>query len=143
MVEKGSGKIVFMSSQSGILASPNAGAYEATKHAIEAIAHTLQLELQGFGVKVATINPGAFKTGFNDRAADELWKWYDEENNFARKEDIKKSEEGLKNQFDPEDMITKMVEIIPADNHKFRTVYPAETEKQMKQEEQKWWEMDI
>ena len=41
MVEKGSGKIVFMSSISGILASPYNGAYAATKHAIEAIAHTL------------------------------------------------------------------------------------------------------
>lgn len=86
MVEKGSGKIVFMSSISGILASPYNGAYAATKHAIEAIAHTLELELQGFGVKVATINPGAFKTGFNDRAAEELWKWYDEEKNFTKKE---------------------------------------------------------
>ena len=143
MVEKGSGKIVFMSSISGILASPYNGPYAATKHAIEAIAHTLQLELQGFGVKVATINPGAFKTGFNDRAAEELWKWYDEEKNFTRKEDIKKAEEGLKNQFDPEDIIAKMVEIIPADHHKFRTAYPQQSEKQMKQEEQKWWEMDI
>ncbi|WP_338001038.1 hypothetical protein [Neobacillus terrae] len=40
-------------------------------------------------------------------------------------------------------MIAKMVEIIPADHHKFRTAYPQQTEKQMKQEEQKWWEMDI
>ena len=143
MVEKGSGKIVFMSSISGISVSPYNGPYAATKHAIEAIAHTLKLELQGFGIKVATITPGAFKTGFNDRAAEELWKWYDEEKNFTRKEDIKKAEEGLQNQFDPEDLIAKMVEIIPADHHKFRTAYPQQTEKQMKQEEQKWWEMDI
>ncbi|WP_338001037.1 SDR family NAD(P)-dependent oxidoreductase [Neobacillus terrae] len=51
LVEKGSGKIFFMSSLSGTLASPYGGPYAATKHAIEAIAHTLQLELQGFGVK--------------------------------------------------------------------------------------------
>ena len=143
MVEKGSGKIIFMSSISGILASPYNGPYAASKHAIEAIAHTMQLELQGFGVKVATINPDAFKTGFNDRAAEEVWKWYDDKKNFTRIEDIKKAEEGLKNQFDPEDLIAKMVEIIPADHHKFRTVYPQQTEKKMKQEEQKWWGMDI
>lgn len=143
MVEKGSGKIIFMSSISGILAAPYNGAYAATKHAIEAIAHTLKLELQGFGVKVATINPDTFKTGFNDRAAEELWKWYDEEKNFTKKKDIIKAEEGLKNQFDPEDIIAKMVEIIPSDHHKFRTAYPQQTEKQMKQEEQKWWDMDI
>lgn len=143
MVEKGSGKIVIMSSRSGVIASPTSGPYEATKHAIEAIARTLQLELKGYGVKVATINPGSFKTGFNDRSAEELWKWYDEEENFTKKEDIKKAEEGLKNQFDPKDMIAKMVEIIPADHHKFRTVYPQQTEKEMKQEEQKWWDVEI
>jgi short-subunit dehydrogenase len=38
MVQKGSGKIVFMSSISGILAPPYGGPYAATKHAIEAIA---------------------------------------------------------------------------------------------------------
>lgn len=120
MVEKGSGKIVFMSSRSGIIASPYSDPYEATKHAIEAIAHVLQQELKGFGVKVATINPGSFQTGFNDRAADELWKWYDEEKNFTKKEDIKKAEEGLKDQ---------------TDHHKFRTVYPQQTVNEMKQEE--------
>ena len=81
--------------------------YVATKHAIEAIAHTLQLELQGFGVKVATITLVLSKTGFNDRAAEELWKWYDEEKKFTKKEEIKKAEEGLKNQFDPEDLDRK------------------------------------
>ncbi|MDO7485995.1 hypothetical protein Q5O89_09355 [Peribacillus frigoritolerans] len=37
---------------------------------------------------------------------------------------MKKQEKGLKNQFDPEDMIEKMIDIIPADHHKFRTVHP-------------------
>ena len=85
MVERGSGKIVFMSSESGIIATPYGGPYAATKHAIEAIARTMKLELEGFGVKVASINPGSFKTGFNDRAAEELWKWYDEEKKFTKK----------------------------------------------------------
>ncbi|GGP16101.1 SDR family oxidoreductase [Oceanobacillus neutriphilus] len=143
LVKKGSGKIVIMSSRSGIVATPYSGPYEATKHAIEAIAHVLQQELKGFGVQVATINPGSFHTGFNDRAADELWKWYDEEKNFTKKEDIKKEEEGLKDQFDPEGMIAKMVEVIPADHHKFRTVYPQQTVNEMKQEEKKWWDLDI
>ncbi len=142
-VEKGRGKIVFMSSMAGISATPYVGPYTATKHAIEGIAQTLQSELKEFGVQVATINPGAFKTGFNDRSAEEKWKWFDEENNFTRKEDMIKQEEALKNQFDPEDMIQKMIEIIPADSHKFRTVFPEETEKQLKKTEQERWEMEI
>ncbi|TLS36003.1 SDR family oxidoreductase [Pseudalkalibacillus caeni] len=142
-VEKGIGKIVFMSSMAGISATPYVGPYTATKHAIEGIAQTMRNELEKLGVQVATINPGAFETGFNKRSAEEMWKWFDEEKNFTPKEDIEKQHEKLKNQFDPEDMIQKMVEIIPADHHKFRTVYPEETEEQLKKTQQKRWEMEI
>jgi short-subunit dehydrogenase len=143
LVKKGSGKIVFISSMAGISATPYVGPYTATKHAIEGIAQTLKKELKEFGVKVATINPGAFETGFNKRSAEEKWKWFDEQKNFTRKEDMEKQEEALKNQFDPEDMIKKMIEIIPADHHKFRTVYPEETEKQLKKTEKERWNMEI
>lgn len=143
LVEKGSGKIVFMSSMAGISATPYVGPYTATKHAIEGIAQTMKAELKEFGVQVATINPGAYNTGFNDRAAEEKWKWFDEFKHFTRKEDMKKQEEGLANQFDPEDMIQKMIEIIPADHHKFRTVYPEETENQLKKTEKERWGMEI
>ncbi len=143
LVKKGSGKLVFMSSMAGISATPYVGPYTATKHAIEGIAQTMKSELEDFGVKVATINPGAFETGFNKRSGEEIWKWFDDEKNFTRKEDILKQQEGLKDQFDPEDMIRKMIEIIPAEHHKFRTVYPEETEKQLKETQKVRWEMDI
>ena len=139
LVKKRKGKIVFLSSMAGIMTTPFAGPYAATKHAIEAIALTLKDELQEFGVQVATINPGSFDTGFNDRAVEEKYKWFDEEKNFTNKEDMKKMEEGLKNQLDPRDMIEKMVEIIPAEHHKYRTVYPEQTEQQMKEAELKKW----
>jgi hypothetical protein len=56
---------------------------------------------------------------------------------------MKKQEKGLKNQFDPEDMIEKMIEIIPADHHKFRTVHPEKTEKLMKETEKERWDMEV
>ncbi|MTH54267.1 SDR family oxidoreductase [Bacillus mangrovi] len=143
MVKKGSGKIIFMSSMAGISATPYVGPYTATKHAVEGIAQTMQAELKDFGVQVATINPGAYDTGFNDRSAEEKWKWFDEEKHFTKKEDMLKQSEGLKDQFDPQDMIEKMIEIIPADHHKFRTVHPEETEKQLKETEQERWTMEI
>ncbi|AZB41534.1 SDR family oxidoreductase [Bacillus sp. FJAT-42376] len=143
MVKRGSGKIIFMSSMAGISATPYVGPYTATKHAIEGIAQTMQSELKEFGVQVATINPGAYDTGFNDRSAEEKWKWFDEEKHFTKKEDMLEQAEGLKDQFDPQDMIEKMIEIIPADHHKFRTVHPEETEKQLKETEQEWWGMEI
>ncbi|WP_406687654.1 SDR family oxidoreductase, partial [Rossellomorea vietnamensis] len=110
LVKKGSGKIVFLSSMAGISATPYVGPYTATKHAIEGIAQTLKSELEEFGVKVATINPGAFETGFNKRSGEEIWKWFDDEKNFTRKEDILEQQKGLEDQFDPEDMIQKMIE---------------------------------
>ncbi|MBS2967629.1 SDR family oxidoreductase [Metabacillus sp. KIGAM252] len=143
MVERGSGKIIFMSSMAGISATPYVGPYTATKHAIEGIAQTMQAELVDFGVQVATINPGAYDTGFNDRSAEEKWKWFDEKEHFTKKEDMLQQAEGLKNQFDPQDMIEKMIEIIPADHHKFRTVHPEETEKQLEETEQERWKMEI
>lgn len=142
LVKKGTGKIVFMSSMAGISATPYVGPYTATKHAIEGIAQTMKSELAEFGVKVATINPGPYATGFNKRAAEEKWKWFEEEKHFTRKEDMKEQEAQLK-EFDPQDMIDVMVEIIPADHHKFRTVHPEETEKQLKETERERWGMEI
>lgn len=142
-VRKGRGKIVFMSSMAGISATPYVGPYTATKHAIEGIAQTLKAEMEEFGVQVATINPGAYATGFNDRSAEEKWKWFDSDIYFTKKEAMKKQEKALNDQFDPEDMIQKMIEIIPADHHKFRTVHPQETEEQLKKTEKERWEMEI
>jgi NAD(P)-dependent dehydrogenase (short-subunit alcohol dehydrogenase family) len=39
----------------------------ASKHAVEAIAETMAYELQEYNIEVATVNPGPFLTGFNDR----------------------------------------------------------------------------
>lgn len=142
-VEKGKGKIIFMSSMAGIMSTPYVGPYTATKHAIEAIAKTMKKELESFGVQVATINPGAFATGFNDRSAEAKWKWYDEKIHFTKKEDMEKADQALENQFDPQDMIDKMVEVIPQDHHKFRTAFPPETEQQMKEEEAMMWDLEI
>ncbi|MBP3950778.1 SDR family oxidoreductase [Bacillus suaedae] len=142
-MKKGHGKIVFMSSIAGIMASPYSGLYAASKHALEAIAKTMQKEMEPFGVQVATINPGPFATGFNDRAVEAKWNWYNEDIHYTPKEEMKEADKSVKNQFDPKKMITKMIEIIPEDSHQFRTVFPKETEQQMKKEEAEYWEKKI
>ncbi|MCE2563688.1 SDR family oxidoreductase [Komagataeibacter sp. FNDCF1] len=75
MAARRAGRIVFMSSCAGLTSDPFTGAYSASKHAIEAIAEALGKELQEFGVAVATINPGPFLTGFNDRIFDSWKSW--------------------------------------------------------------------
>ncbi|WP_444683884.1 SDR family oxidoreductase [Alkalicoccus luteus] len=138
-VEKQQGKIIFLSSIVGIVPMPYLGAYGSSKHAIESIAKTMRAELKEFGVQVATINPGPFETGFNDRMFEERKKWYDPDTHFTKEESINEAAEILDEQYDPEDMIRKMVEVIADDSHLFRTAYPEEVEEQMKESEQEAW----
>jgi len=78
MVKRGKGRIVWVSSREGLNTNPFTGIYSTSKHAVEASAETMSLELQEFGIEVATVNPGPFLTGFNDRGF-ETWKsWEDD-----------------------------------------------------------------
>lgn len=124
MVARRSGKVVWTSSMGGILVVPFVGAYCATKHAIEAIAGSMKAELEPFGVKVATVNPGVFGTGFNDTGAESYMQWYDADSAVVPMPDFGDS---LMNQADPKEMIDAMVEIIPADTHLYRTMRPLAT----------------
>ena len=78
VTERGHGRVVWVSSREGINVNPFTGLYSASKHAIEAIAQTMAIELQKFGIEVATMNPGPFLTGFNDRGFDTPRSWLDD-----------------------------------------------------------------
>jgi NAD(P)-dependent dehydrogenase (short-subunit alcohol dehydrogenase family) len=56
------GRIVFIGSIAGRSALPFLGAYAASKHALEAVADTLRLELAGFGIHVSIVGPGTIRT---------------------------------------------------------------------------------
>lgn len=62
--EQGSGHIVSVSSVAGVVAHPIAGAYHMSKWAVEALHEALAKEIEGFGVKVTLIEPGAYATDF-------------------------------------------------------------------------------
>ena len=78
MAKRGEGRIVWVSSREGLNVNPFTGLYAASKHALEAIAESMKDELQEFGVEVATINPGPFLTGFNDRIFQTWESWADD-----------------------------------------------------------------
>jgi short-subunit dehydrogenase len=123
MVEKGKGKVIFLSSVAGLTTSGFLGPYNASKHALEAIAQCLREELKPIGVTVATIKPEPFDTGFNDRMYDTYKQWFDEDLHYTSIKEIEKAAELMaKNQFDPQKMIDKMVELIPLEEHNFRTI---------------------
>jgi NAD(P)-dependent dehydrogenase (short-subunit alcohol dehydrogenase family) len=69
MRERGSGAIVQMSSMGGRFTFPGAGAYSATKFALEGWSEALAKEVDQFGIRVLIVEPGAFRTSFNGSGA--------------------------------------------------------------------------
>lgn len=62
------GRIVNISSVGGRLVAPFAGAYQASKHALEAVSDALRRELMIYGIDVVVIEPGAVVTPIWDKA---------------------------------------------------------------------------
>jgi len=132
MVKRGKGRIVWVSSREGLNVNPFTGIYSASKHAVEAIAQTMSLELQEFGIEVATINPGPFLTGFNDRGFETWRSWVDEAS--ERLYDYSKLA-FPRAQFDPEPVYATMTAVAAGEINTFRNLEPksmiAETKSNM------------
>ncbi|MEO6697797.1 MAG: SDR family oxidoreductase [Paraperlucidibaca sp.] len=69
MAAQGRGLIVNIGSVSGVLTTPFAGAYCATKAAVHALSDALRLELAPLGIRVMTVQPGAIASSFGDTAS--------------------------------------------------------------------------
>ncbi|MDZ7747013.1 MAG: SDR family NAD(P)-dependent oxidoreductase [Halobacteriales archaeon] len=68
----GEGTIINVSSVAGRVAPPGAGAYAASKFALEGYSDTLRNEVSGLGIDVALVEPGPVETPFRSRAEREL-----------------------------------------------------------------------
>ncbi|XP_028717430.1 retinol dehydrogenase 16-like [Peromyscus leucopus] len=62
LVRKARGRVVNVSSILGRVCFPSSVAYSISKHGVEAFSDSIRRELSYFGVKVAIIEPGFFKT---------------------------------------------------------------------------------
>lgn len=58
MVERQRGDIVFVSSDVAVRARPFMGGYSATKSGLEGLVESLQMELEGSGVRASVVRPG-------------------------------------------------------------------------------------
>lgn len=56
------GRIVFISSVSGLITTPGTGAYCASKYALESLADALRMELRPWGIAVSLVEPGPIRT---------------------------------------------------------------------------------
>lgn len=142
-----SAKIVFTSSMGGLFTPAGFGTYVATKHALESMAEALAQELQPFGIRVQTINPGAYLTGYNETMADTPFRWLDDSKNFTKRADLRATFDSLlgtpQGRLDPDEMVARMVEVVPADTGKFRNVCPQFVEDMLKQSQLEAWERRI
>ena len=68
MIARKSGCIINIGSVSGILTSPFAGAYCASKAAVHSLSEAYRMELAPFGINVVTVQPGAIASSFGDNA---------------------------------------------------------------------------
>jgi NAD(P)-dependent dehydrogenase (short-subunit alcohol dehydrogenase family) len=140
-------KVVFTSSMGGLFTPAGWGVYVSTKHALESIAEAMQQEMAPFGIKVQTINPGAYLTGYNETMADTAFRWLDDGRNFTRREALRKTFDDLLAQpsghLDPQEMIDRMIDIVPADTGKFRNVCPQFVEDMLKKSQAEAWNHTI
>jgi short-subunit dehydrogenase len=72
MRENGGGLMINIGSISGLVPTPFAGAYCASKAALHAISDAARMELEPFGIRVITVQPGAVRSGFGASAANKV-----------------------------------------------------------------------
>jgi 3-oxoacyl-[acyl-carrier protein] reductase len=84
MIRKGSGKIINISSISGLDAKPGNVAYGASKAALIAFTRTLSAELSSYGIKVNCIAPGLIETKMATLMEDKAMKLMIEESGVGR-----------------------------------------------------------
>ncbi len=67
-LRRSKGLVVNIGSVSGVLVTPFAGAYCASKAAVHALSDALRMELAPFGIRVLEVQPGAINTSFAKNA---------------------------------------------------------------------------
>ena len=70
-IREARGRLVFISSTSGLITIPGTGAYSASKYAIESLGDALRIELRPWRIPVSLIEPGPIRTGMWDDVLEE------------------------------------------------------------------------
>lgn len=125
MMERGSGRIIVVSSVAGLLdAAPASGPYSMTKHALQALGSSLRGELEPYGVDVCLLNPGPYGTGFNDAMANHPGDWFDAvgEPEHAMLADLRSLI--TVDQLDPREVVDTMVALVEADTTELSNPVP-------------------
>jgi NAD(P)-dependent dehydrogenase (short-subunit alcohol dehydrogenase family) len=115
---------------------PFDGGYAASKHAVEGICSAIEEELKAYGVEVVTINPDAYRTGFNDTDMERMNQWREHCErmvaHWPKREPAR--------QHDPAEMIDAIVEVIEADVTLYHAVRSAVAEQLVCDEQAAAWQ---
>lgn len=76
LLEQQPSTVVVIGSVSGVLVTPFAGAYCASKAAVHALCQALRMELSVLAINLIEVQPGAIQSHFADRAEHELNRWF-------------------------------------------------------------------
>lgn len=121
MIQKKSGRIIFITSISGLMANAFSGPYVSSKYALEGMASTLSQELMEHNVEVATVNHGPFLTGFNDEEFERYRNWPGHPKNYVF--NPTKLSFPLK-QYDPKEAIAPTIRVILGETKSYRNIVP-------------------
>ncbi|GGB57020.1 short-chain dehydrogenase [Roseibium aquae] len=86
MIGRGGGTVIFISSIVGRVPAPFLMPYSMTKFALSAAAAGLREEMKklGKGIHVSVVEPGPFKTGFNQKMSDSRFEWMEKGSLFSK-----------------------------------------------------------
>jgi NAD(P)-dependent dehydrogenase (short-subunit alcohol dehydrogenase family) len=84
MADRRSGRIVNVGSVVGLLPTPFAGGYCATKSAVHMLSEVLRMEVQPFGIEVVVVQPGGVKSSIADSGSRGLERYRSESSRYRR-----------------------------------------------------------
>lgn len=84
MADRRSGRIVNVGSVVGLLPTPFAGGYCATKSAVHMLSEVLRMEVQPFGIEVVVVQPGGVKSSIAESGSRGLERYRSESSRYHR-----------------------------------------------------------
>ncbi len=75
MLDRGKGKVLFIGSMAGLIPMPFLAPYSITKYALEGLVFAFRQEMKSLGIDVVMINPGSYRTGFNQKNMKNKYEW--------------------------------------------------------------------
>lgn len=114
------GKIITVGSITGLVAFPSTAYYAASKHALEGYYKALRYELTTFGITVAMIEPGSFKTNIMQNSSTTLNRI--EDYNSLRTKSERYADLIVEQGEDPALVAAKVLQVVKTDKPKFRNL---------------------